>query len=104
MLSGLLLKIIITVSYFSILLCSYISISHNYKMKKFINYNGSICEEGQAFLPTADHSYRYGDGLFETMKLVKGNILFKDLHFERLYFGIKNFKVQCSGSFYKTKN
>ena len=61
-------------------------------MKKFINYNGRIWEEGQAFLPTTDHSYRYGDGLFETMKLGKGDILFKDLHFERLYSGLKILK------------
>ena len=70
-------------------------------MKKFINYNGRICEEGQAFLPTADHSYRYGDGLFETMKLVKGDLLFKELHFERLYYGLKILKFNVPALFTK---
>ena len=70
-------------------------------MKKFINYNGVICEEGQAVLPTADHSYRYGDGLFETMKLVNGDILFKDLHFERLYSGLKILKFNVPVLFTK---
>ena len=70
-------------------------------MKKFINYNGSICEEGQAFLPTTDHSYRYGDGLFETMKLLKGDILFKELHFERLYSGLKILKFNPPALFTK---
>ena len=70
-------------------------------MKKFINYNGRIWEEGQAFLPTTDHSYRYGDGLFETMKLGKGDILFKDLHFERLYSGLKILKFNVPTLFIK---
>jgi len=70
-------------------------------MKKFINYNGRICEEGQAFLPTADHSYRYGDGLFETMKMVKGDVIFKDLHFERLYSGLKILKFNIPVLFTK---
>jgi len=72
-------------------------------MKKFINYNGRICEEGQAFLPTADHSYRYGDGLFETMKLVKGDIQFMDLHFERLYSGLKILKFNAPALFTKQR-
>ena len=72
-------------------------------MKKFINYNGCICEEGQAFLPTADHSYRYGDGLFETMKTVKGEILFKELHFERLYSGLKILKFNAPALFTKQR-
>ena len=31
-----------------------------------------------------NQSYRYGDGLFETMKIVREKILLSDLHFERL--------------------
>ena len=70
-------------------------------MKKFINYNGHICEEGQAVLESGDHSYRYGDGLFETMKLVKGDLLCRDLHFERLYSGLKILKFNVPVLFTK---
>jgi branched-chain amino acid aminotransferase len=70
-------------------------------MKKFINYNGSIYEEGQAVLSITDHSYRYGDGLFETMKMVKGDIMLKDLHFERLYSGLKILKFNVPALFTK---
>jgi len=70
-------------------------------MKKFINYNGSIYEEGHPVLTIADHSYRYGDGLFETMKMMKGDIMFKDLHFERLYSGLKILKFNVPALFTK---
>jgi branched-chain amino acid aminotransferase len=70
-------------------------------MKKFINYNGTIYEEGQAVLAITDHSYRYGDGLFETMKMMKGEIMFKDLHFERLYSGLKILKFNVPPLFTK---
>lgn len=33
-------------------------------------------------------SYRYGDGLFETMKVVRGRIPLSDLHFARLFTGL----------------
>ena len=61
-------------------------------MKKFINYNGQIFEEGRPVLVATDHSYRYGDGLFETMKMIKGNILFEQRHFKRLFSGLEVLK------------
>ena len=70
-------------------------------MKKFINYNGRIYEEGQAVGNIADHSYRYGDGLFETMKGNKGAIMFKEDHFERLYSGLKILKIDVPALFTK---
>ena len=50
-----------------------------------------------------DHSYRYGDGLFETMKMSRGNILFADLHFERLFSGLKILKFNIPALFTKQK-
>lgn len=49
----------------------------------------------------ADHSYRYGDGLFETMKMIKGNILFEEYHFERLLAGSKVLKFSLPALFTK---
>ena len=72
-------------------------------MKKFLNYNGNSYEEGQPVLTTADHSYRYGDGLFETMKMIKGNILFEEFHFERLFLGSKVLKFSIPALFTKQK-
>lgn len=63
-------------------------------MKKFINYNGKIFNDGDSVLPAANRSYRYGDGLFETMKLVNGEIILADLHFERLMGSLQILKIE----------
>jgi branched-chain amino acid aminotransferase len=62
-------------------------------LMKFINVNGKILEEDTAFIKTDNHSYRYGDGLFETMKVMDGRILLSDLHFERLFNGLSILKL-----------
>jgi branched-chain amino acid aminotransferase len=59
-----------------------------------INVNGSILKRDEAGLRVDDHSYRYGEGLFETMKLVKGKILLERLHFERLFHGFEILKLK----------
>jgi len=70
-------------------------------MKNFINHNGRIYEEGQTVLAITDHSYRYGDGLFETMKGTAGAIMFKEDHFERLYSGLRILKINVPALFTK---
>jgi branched-chain amino acid aminotransferase len=61
---------------------------------QFININGKILEAGKTLIKVDDHSYRYGDGLFETMKLMEGRILLGGLHFERLFNGFSVLKFQ----------
>ena len=60
----------------------------------FINANGKIIEQNRAFIRVDDHSYRYGDGLFETMKVVNARISLSERHFERLFNGLKLLKFQ----------
>jgi branched-chain amino acid aminotransferase len=54
-------------------------------MKKYFNYNGRFFADDENVLSKDDRSYRYGDGLFETMKLINGNILLEDYHFESCF-------------------
>ena len=61
-------------------------------MQKFVSYNGKFLAEGSSFVSAADHSYRYGDGLFETMKIMDGKILCRQQHFERLLQGLRILK------------
>ena len=44
-------------------------------------------------------SYRYGDGLFETIRCRKGNMLMKDRHFHRLFSGMQLLKYQLPSFF-----
>lgn len=54
----------------------------------YISFNGKIVEEAKPVLLAANRGYRYGDGLFETIKVSNGDILLASLHFERLFSGL----------------
>ncbi len=51
----------------------------------FLNQNGKIINEEKASISPNNRSFRYGDGCFETMKMVDGKILLANYHFERLF-------------------
>jgi len=70
-------------------------------MKKYFNYNGRFFADDETVLSKDDRSYRYGDGLFETMKLINGNILLEDYHFERLFLGLDVLKFNIPVLFTK---
>jgi Branched-chain amino acid aminotransferase/4-amino-4-deoxychorismate lyase len=53
----------------------------------YVSVNGKIQDAGEQALLVSNRGYRYGDGLFETMKLADGGILLAELHFERLFSG-----------------
>jgi branched-chain amino acid aminotransferase len=50
--------------------------------------NGKIRASNEPALFADDKGYRYGDGLFETMKMINGRITFIDLHLDRLFNGL----------------
>ena len=60
----------------------------NFRMSFFI-YNGKFFTEGTPVINIDNHSFRYGNGLFETIKSEYGKLLLHDFHFERLFFGLK---------------
>src|SRR6187399_1599297 len=72
-------------------------------MKKYFNYNGRFFADDETVLSKDDRSYRYGDGLFETMKLINGNILLKEYHFERLFSGLDVLKFHIPILYEKDK-
>lgn len=51
--------------------------------------NGKIIPAGGPVLRADNKSFRYGDGLFETMKLGGGKIILAKYHFQRLFSGIR---------------
>lgn len=66
-------------------------------MKGWLNINGNLVEEKSPVIRADNRSFRYGDGLFETMKVVMGSILLKDLHFERLFLGMEKLQIRVKG-------
>jgi branched-chain amino acid aminotransferase len=57
-------------------------------MSYFI-YNGKILKDGIAVIGPGNRGLRYGDGLFETMRVKDGRVLFAEDHFNRLWQGLK---------------
>ena len=57
--------------------------------KSYINFNGSIFEAGEAVLASSNRAFRYGDALFETIRLMNGEILYLEKHLARLSAGMK---------------
>ena len=50
-------------------------------MPGYFVHNGQLFREGKAVISPDNRSFRYGDGLFETIRIINGNILLKELHF-----------------------
>lgn len=59
----------------------------------FINFNGEIVPADSSLLTVANRGFRYGDGLFESMRVMKGKLKFPELHAERLQKGMKALKM-----------
>jgi branched-chain amino acid aminotransferase len=52
-------------------------------------FEGKFYEAGAPLFTAANRGFRYGDGIFETIKVFRGQVLLKDFHFERLDLGMK---------------
>ena len=59
----------------------------------FINFNGEIQSADSKLITITNRAFKYGDGLFESMRLMKGHLKFADLHANRLQKGMKTLKI-----------
>lgn len=69
----------------------------------FILLNGKITSGDEPALMVSNRSYRYGDGLFETIKVIQGRIVLQAYHFERLFSGFAVLKFEIPKLFTKEK-
>jgi branched-subunit amino acid aminotransferase/4-amino-4-deoxychorismate lyase len=58
-------------------------------IKQFINLNGSIVSSDHQIFTVSNRGFRYGDGLFESMRYMNGQLKFPDLHIDRVIKGMK---------------
>lgn len=54
---------------------------------RILNINGTLTNEQDFGLPVTNRAFRFGDGIFETIRVFKNNILYAEEHFERLVKG-----------------
>jgi branched-chain amino acid aminotransferase len=59
----------------------------------FINFNGEIFPAATKLVGLGNRAFKYGDGLFESMRMMKGQLKFADLHADRLQRGMKALKI-----------
>lgn len=65
----------------------------------FLFYDGQIVRSDKLLISPNNRSYRYGDGCFETMKLLDGKIQLAKYHFERLLSSLEILHFKKSGYF-----
>ena len=58
-------------------------------MHKKINYNGNIIPANQAIFTANNRAFKYGDSLFETIRVFDGKMPFLSYHLDRLNEGMK---------------
>lgn len=69
----------------------------------FIVCNGKTIEEGELSLSLGNRAFRYGDALFESIRIKEGKPLNLDLHLDRINRGIRLLKMNApSGMDQKT--
>jgi branched-subunit amino acid aminotransferase/4-amino-4-deoxychorismate lyase len=64
-----------------------------------INLNGNLHPESEPVILANNRAFRYGDGLFETMRVINGKVRFLDHHLARLENSMALLKMEKSESF-----
>lgn len=62
--------------------------------------NGILRDENEAVLPVSNRAFRLGEGIFETMRMEKGEILRFDLHKERFLHSLDLLKWPVPDGFF----
>lgn len=57
-------------------------------MPSYINYNGTAIDADLPVLTADNRAFRYGDAVFETIRLMHGDVLYLDKHLKRLVKGM----------------
>ncbi len=77
------------------------------KPAKYLLYNNKCYPVDEPIFKVANRSFRYGDGLFETIRLIKGHLHLFDYHMERLQNGADFFRIELPShwntAFFKKK-
>lgn len=61
--------------------------------------NGKLISKSQAYLDIDNRSFRYGDGLFESIRIHQGQPMLFNYHFERVSAGIKLLQLEPDNNF-----
>ena len=65
----------------------------------FVCYNGKLIDATVPILLAENRCFKYGDGVFETMKMSKGKLLLEAYHLERLLTSLDLLKIHFKPAF-----
>lgn len=68
-------------------------------MNNFVNLNGKILNEKNATVSVNNRSFRYGDGCFETIKIINGKINLIEFHLDRLFASLQMLQFETPSFF-----
>src|SRR5690606_20994745 len=68
-------------------------------MTSMINYNGNLLPKDTFFLNHENRGLRYGDALFETLRIIHGKIVFWEDHYLRLMASMRILRMKISMEF-----
>jgi branched-chain amino acid aminotransferase len=60
--------------------------------------NGEVVDASAAFHPEINRSFLFGDGVFESIRMENGRLLFADFHIDRLIRSLKALKISAHGT------
>ncbi len=60
----------------------------------FILFNDTIIDTNEAFATVQNRALRYGDGVFESMRMLNGKIAFWPYHYERLSSALEQLNIE----------
>lgn len=63
---------------------------------QYVFINGSFAEQSALVFPATNKSFRFGDGLFETMQLRNGLVLLASFHFDRFFSSMTALQFQVA--------
>lgn len=63
-----------------------------------VYFKDRFMEESECHISLNDRAFRFGDGMFETLLVVAGEIFDMDSHMERLYEGLETFRLELDVS------
>lgn len=64
-----------------------------------INFNGKLASQDQPLITTTNRALLYGDGIFETIKVVNNKLLFWEDHYFRLMSGMRILRMDIPMQF-----
>lgn len=64
-----------------------------------INYNGSVLEDTSALFVAGNRAFKYGDALFETIKVEKLKVIFLEDHYFRLMASMRMLRMEIPMNF-----